>query len=111
MACDKSSLGPSKEIWATVTELVCAGGGHLEVVPVPPQRDDASTFMQGLGGTMVVASVGLSECSYFMGKKKHEMVLVLTAERNQVLYLRMQCGVVTSSANYTFRLCRSLNFI
>lgn len=92
-------LGLSQEFWATVTELVQAGKGHCGVIPPQTQRD--STFAQGLGGELAAASMGLRECSCFMGRKRHKTAFVLVAERNQVLHLWMQCGVVASSVSYT----------
>lgn len=94
-------LGLSQEFWATVTELVQAGKGHCGVIPPQTQRDGASTFAQGLGGELAAASMGLRECSCFMGRKRHKTAFVLVAERNQVLHLWMQCGVVASSVSYT----------
>ena len=87
---DKLLLGPSQETGAMVTELVHAGEGRFGVVPFQTQRDNASTFVRGLGGRLAAASVGLRERSCFMGKKRREMALVLVAERNQVLHLQMQ---------------------
>lgn len=111
VALDKLLLGASQETWATVTEPVHAGEGHFGFVLLQTQRDDASTFAWGLGGRLAAASVWLREHGYFLGKKRREMAFVLVAERNQVLHLQMQCGVVASSVSYTFWLHRSLNFI